>query len=273
MARPKFVDATLRSVAKAAFAIADFPYRVRPGPRILIYHQVGAGLGRQMEVTREAFDFQLSWLRANGTIVSLDEALARRGESDSSRLFALTFDDGYRDIYEHVVPLLRRFDLPYTVYVTTEPVETGVAATPGGRADPLTWEQLKTMSDQGATIGAHTHRHPDLRRLGLDEVAVELATSDLLIESRLGLRPRHFCYPYGFWGRDADTVVRSRYETATLGAGPPITASTDPFLVSRVPVQLSDTRLFFVRKMKSGMVYEERARRRINGYQGVLQHG
>jgi hypothetical protein len=31
---------------------------------------------------------------------------------------------------------------------------------------------------------------------------------------------------------------------------------------------LSDGKLFFTRKMKSGMVFEEKVRRRIAGYQG-----
>jgi hypothetical protein len=96
-----------------------------------------------------------------------------------------------------------------------------------------------------------------------------LEISDRLIGERLGISPNHFCYPYGFWSKDADTVVRSRYRSATLGAGPPLTADIDPFLLPRVPVQLADNRFFFVRKMRSGMVSEEWVRRRINGYRGV----
>lgn len=262
----------MRALAKTAFAIADFPYRTRPGPRILIYHQVGADLGRQMEVTRGAFEFQLKWLMGHGSIVSLDEAIARRGERGASDLFVLTFDDGYRDIYSEALPLLTEAKVPYTVYVTTGPVESGVAATPGGRAEPLTWDQLRQMAEGGATIGAHTHSHPDMRILTRPEAELEVERSNHLIEVRLGIRPKDFCYPYGFWSRSADDVVRSAYMTATLGAGPPVTAATDPYLVHRVPVQLSDSRPFFVRKMRSGLVNEERVRRRINGYRGVIEH-
>lgn len=257
-----------RSVAKSGFAVTDVPYRSRPGPRILIYHQVGSDIGRQMEVTIADFEQQLDWIRLNGSVVSLDDALARRSEPDAHRLYVLTFDDGYRDLYTTAFPRLERLGFQFTVYVTTGPVESGVPSFPGGSADPLTWDQLAEMAAYGATIGAHTHTHPDLRTLTASEVATDLSKCDELIASRLGVTPSHFCYPYGFWSATADSVVRGRYRTATLGAGSAVTASTDPYMIHRVPVQLSDSPYFFARKMKSGMVMEERVRRLLNGYRG-----
>lgn len=263
------MNSVLRSAAKVAFATADFPYRTRPGPRILIYHQVGAGLGRQMEVTVPNFEFQVQWMLDEGSIVSLDEAIARAGEPEAHRLFVVTFDDGYRDVFDVALPTLSAAGIPFTVYVTTEPVESGVASTPGGRANPLTWDQLAQMASMGATIGAHTHTHPDLRDIPAHAAREELDASNRLIEARLGIRPEHFCYPYGYWSETAEPAIRERYRTATLGAGPPVTASSDPYRIHRVPIQLSDSRFFFVRKMESGMVLEERVRRRISGYRGV----
>jgi hypothetical protein len=125
-----------RALVKTALAAADIPFRTRPGPRILIYHQVGSGLGRQMEVTTNAFEFQLTWLLDNGSIVSLDEALERAGEPDSHKLYVLTFDDGYRDVYTTAFPLLRAARVPFLVYATTEPIETGRAMTPEARLSP-----------------------------------------------------------------------------------------------------------------------------------------
>ena len=259
-----------RAAAKFGFVVADVPYRTRPGPRILIYHQVGSELGRQMEVTIPAFEFQLEWLMGNGTVVTLEDALARRGEIGSERLFVLTFDDGYEDLHSIAFPRLQRLGLPFTVYVTTGPVESGTPSFPGGAADPVSWPQLAEMAEYGATIGAHTHTHPDLRSLTAGEIETDLARSDELLTERLGIEPEHFCYPYGFWSAASDSVVRSRYRSATLGAGSPVTTSTDPFLIHRVPVQLSDSPLFFARKMKSGLKLEERVRRMLNGYRGPV---
>lgn len=265
------MNSVLRKGAKALIALGDFPFRRRPGPRVLIYHQVGSSLGRQMELPTEVFKAQLEWVLSEGSVVPLDEALARADEPDSNRLFVLTFDDGYRDVYQNAFPLLATAGVPFLVYVTTEPVETQVATVPGGGAEPLTWTQLEEMAARGATIGSHTHTHLDLRAASPHQIDEELATSDELIKRRIGISSEHFCYPYGYWSKSADSAVRGRYKTATLGAGAPISVATDRYLVPRIPVQLSDGYFFFVRKMKSGMVYEENVRRRLSGYEGVAE--
>lgn len=258
-----------RQAAKAVFAGADLLLGDWPGPRILIYHQVGAGLGREMEVTVEVFRRQLGWLESRGRIVSLEEAVAARAEPEASRLFVLTFDDGYEDLYTRAFPLLRERGLPFALYLTTEPVETGVPLTPGGRADPLRWVQVDEMLESGLlTLGVHTHRHRDLRGLSPHHIEEELDTSDRLVESRTGTRPRHFAYPKGHWDPVAEDLLRERYATAALGAGPPITPSTDPLRLHRLPIQRSDGLFFFRRKVLRGMRVEEWVRRRLRRYEG-----
>ena len=47
-----------------------------------------------------------------------------------------------------------------------------------------------------------------------------------------------------------------------------MTAGTDPLRVNRIPIQLSDSQVFFTRKMRSGLVMEEVVRRKLAGYAG-----
>ncbi|MEN8238867.1 MAG: polysaccharide deacetylase family protein [Actinomycetota bacterium] len=260
---------TARLLAKSVFAAADLVVRDRPGPRILIYHQVGAGLGRQMEVSEQQFSRQIDWVQANGDVASLGPAIDDRAREGVERTFVLTFDDGYRDVFERAWPLLRDRGLPFTLYVTTNPVESGVPLTAGGAADPLTWPQINEMLESGLmTLGAHTHTHPDLTAIDAGTIREEIERSNELILLRTGVEARHFTYPWGYWSRVADPVVREAYDTATLGSGQGITAGTDPYLVNRIPVQLSDGFTFFKRKMKGGMRLEDVVRRRLTGYRG-----
>lgn len=257
----------VRTSGKAMFAAADLFLGGWPGPRILIYHQVGSETGRQMEVTEEAFLAHVRWMQANGTIVALEDALLRRGSADSDRLFVITFDDGYADLFDVAYPHLQAQGIPFTLYLATAHVEAGVPLA-ADRA-PLAWEQVSKMVEGGQmTLGAHTHRHADLRTASLDQVEEELSASDELIEERTGVSPVHFAYPWGHWSPVADTVVRRRYDSAVLGAGHPITASTDPYLVHRLPIQRSDGVAYFKRKAIRGMRLEEKARRLLRGYRG-----
>ena len=255
-----------RTAAKAVFATADLFFGTWPGPRILIYHQIGAGSGRQMDLMPEAFQRHVDWLQSQGKIVGLGDALSGADDLNANRSYVLTFDDGYSDFFENAFPLLRTRGIPFTLYLTSGHIETGEPLHEGDR--PLTWDMVREMVDSGlVTMGAHTHSHPDLRGLRIADVEREIEQSNELIESRTGLAPRHFAYPKGYWDPQAETVVRRHYDTAVLGAGPPVTGETDPHRVHRVPVQKADGQFFFARKVQHGMRLEEKARALVKGYE------
>lgn len=263
------VKEVARRTGKAVFAAADILFPDVPGPRLLIYHQIDAGLGRQMEVTRRAFAAQLDWMQANGEVVDIDAALAARSDPRAHRRYVITVDDGYDDFYRYGFPELEQRRMPFLLYLTTEPVETQRPLLDGGGAEPLTWGQVEKMASSGLmTLGAHTHRHLDFRTIDADRIVEELETSNELIERRMGVTPVHFAYPWGYWSEHGAAAVAERYQTAALGSGAAVTADTDLLLLNRVPVQLSDGVFFFTRKMRSGMRLEDVVRRRLTGYEG-----
>jgi peptidoglycan/xylan/chitin deacetylase (PgdA/CDA1 family) len=73
-------------------------------------------------VTPDFLREMLTHLRANDIdIVSMDEARRRLTERNFSRRFAsFTFDDGYRDNRDFALPVMREFDAPLTIYVTSD---------------------------------------------------------------------------------------------------------------------------------------------------------
>lgn len=65
----------------------------------------------------EAF---LLWLREkNIDIVTLNEALRRLQADDPRRFAVITCDDGYADNFVHMLPIMEKFNAPFTVHVTT----------------------------------------------------------------------------------------------------------------------------------------------------------
>lgn len=258
----------LRSGAKAIFAAADLFGRRLTGPRLVIYHQVGAELGRQIEVSEASFVRQLDWLMANYRIVDLDTAVAKWGDTNAMGLAVLTFDDGYLDTFTKAYPHLEERSLPFVVYVATRAVETGRPHGPTG-SEPLEWSHLETMLASGLmTVGAHTHTHPDVRGISQEVLRDELITSNEIITKRLGIDPQHFAYPYGFWSDAAEVEVSSLYETAVIGATPSPNENPSVWRLHRYPVQLSDGLIFFKARMRGGLRAEEAVRRRIQGYRG-----
>jgi peptidoglycan/xylan/chitin deacetylase (PgdA/CDA1 family) len=258
-----------RTTAKLLFSAADIVFPKPKGPRVLIYHQVGSQLGRQMEVTTDDFVRQLDWLTKNREVVSFDQAVARWDDPGSDRLVSLTFDDGYIDTFTTAYPRLKERHIPFLIYLATESIETGSPLGPTGRADPLNWDQIVDMLSSGlVTIGAHTHRHTDLRDIAADAVEEELASSDGLIDRRLGLRPDHFAYPWGYWSPGAAAVIDKRYMTAAIAGTPRPRSHLDSHRLHRYPVQLSDGFRFFLARLRGGLRAEEQVRRWLKGYSG-----
>jgi peptidoglycan/xylan/chitin deacetylase (PgdA/CDA1 family) len=105
----------LRPIFAGAGAIFML-HHVRPG-------RTGAFQpNRHLEVAPEFLRATLSHLRAqNIDLITMDEAHRRLVDRDFSRRFAcFTFDDGYRDNRDFALPVLRDFDAPFTVYVTSD---------------------------------------------------------------------------------------------------------------------------------------------------------
>jgi peptidoglycan/xylan/chitin deacetylase (PgdA/CDA1 family) len=76
---------------------------------------------RRLEVTPQFLESMVRTLRrSNLDLVSLDEMHRRMTQGDFRRRFvALTFDDGYRDTKTWALPILRRYGVPFAVFVAT----------------------------------------------------------------------------------------------------------------------------------------------------------
>jgi len=102
------------------------------GPKfaILCYHRVGSGgVPFYSNLDPGVFEAQIRYLRRAYRIVSLDD-LCRELDAGGppGQAVAITFDDGYRDLYTTAFPILRRYGVPATVYLTASTIETGEIA-------------------------------------------------------------------------------------------------------------------------------------------------
>src|SRR5262245_13022409 len=80
---------------------------------------------RVLEITPEFLHVVLTDLRREGfDIISLDAVPDRLRPGPTGRPFAvLTFDDGYRDNLAHAWPVLRRHNIPWSLFLTTDFVD------------------------------------------------------------------------------------------------------------------------------------------------------
>jgi peptidoglycan/xylan/chitin deacetylase (PgdA/CDA1 family) len=89
-------------------------------PRILMYHNFsGAGELHNHDVTAPALRMQLQYLKRHFRVLSLADLMEqiRFHGSFQPNSVVLTIDDGRRNCYEHLYPLLREFRMPATFFV------------------------------------------------------------------------------------------------------------------------------------------------------------
>ncbi len=77
-------------------------------------------------ISTKMLERQLDWIGRRFRFVSLDElgALMESGSRLPERIAAVTFDDGYQDVYEHAFPLLKKKGIPAAVFVVTDLIGT-----------------------------------------------------------------------------------------------------------------------------------------------------
>ena len=263
----------VQQLVKWVASVADAVRRPQ-GLVVLIYHRVGARTPVSVDLPRPLFAAQLGELTAGWEPVNLDHAadlLAGSAVPPGSPPVCLTFDDGTADFVEEALPELVAHQVPATLYVATDYVESGRSFPDDGR--PVSWAALRDALSTGlVTIGSHTHNHRLLDRVGASEAADELDRSIGLIEDRLGVACYHFAYPKALLGSPAaEQEVRSRFRTAAIGGTRPNPyGRTDPHRIHRSPLQVTDGMRWFRRKAAGGMALEDvlrtvRNRRRYAG--------
>lgn len=202
---------------------------------ILSYHEIADpadALIPQYAVTPTMFVRQMDWLRNNGfRFVTVDDILADKAgiRPLPDKAVLITFDDGYRSVYDFAWPILKAWRIPSVVAVVGSWEEdTGNVDFDGKsitRDKLLTWAELREMSDTGLVeIGSHTfdlHRgiqgNPQgnmepaaTTRRWLEDhktyedeatyrrrVEADLVRSRDVIRQHIGHAPRVIAWPYG----------------------------------------------------------------------------
>ena len=159
---------------------ADAPVAVSVPERrpsaVLLYHRV-TSLARdvhRLAVTPEAFRSQLATLTREWNVVRLGD-LITRGSTDAPAegRVALTFDDGYLDNLDVVLPILEEFGAPATFFLTTAGLD---------RSSRYWWDVLEAAvldnPGQGGVLSIEIDG--ELRTFGVHDAAARQATHDTL---------------------------------------------------------------------------------------------
>lgn len=195
----------------------------------------------------------------------------RAGKGLPDKPVLLTFDDGYEDIVEHALPVLRRYGFGAAVFIVTGRVggtNTWDEAQGSATLRLMTAEQIRYWATQGIEFGAHSRTHADLTTLSADQLENEIVGSRDDLAKILGAPVTSFAYPFGSYNPAIYERVQSAF-SLTFRAdeqSPGINyLCTDPHDLQRTTVHPTDSLADLECRVRWGHspIHERRGRLRL----------
>ncbi len=306
--------------------------------RVLTYHRIAEIDDRPwlntriISATPSMFAQQMNFLSKKFHVVSMENVLdsVRKNKCLPKRAVLITFDDAYRDFAENAWPILKRLNMPATIFVPTaypdhperlfwwdklyqvfindvdavkkavpvdfDPVNNPVQrrkelkkiqnylkslpyeeamtlvdevydqsfTKPSIQPTVLSWDELRKLSKEGVTLGAHTQTHPLLTSISVDRAHQEISGSYNDLQREIGVVLPVFCYPDCRHNDEVVNIIKN--EGFLLGFNGPggynDLSSVDLFRIRRINITPKSSQFIFKLRLTSWFSFIEKFRLR-----------
>ena len=160
----------------------------------LLYHQIEDNANAADKVKPIEFEKQMQYLNSTGftTIKVEDYNKWKKNEIEiPKKSILITFDDGWRSVYEKAYPIMKKYGLIGTQFVIGD-----YANEESGVPSYSDWNELKTMQDNGWNMEAHGMQHTKMLSLSESEFREQLTGIKTEVRDNLGTTPKSFVFPF-----------------------------------------------------------------------------
>lgn len=176
---------------------------------ILTYHYVeyptdpNDTIRKSLTVLPSNFEAQVKLLLASNYIFITpnDLYLGLKGKKElPQKSVIITFDDGYGDFYTDAYPIIKKYKIPATVFMSTGLVN---------RPNYLTYTQVKEILQNGLVeFGSHSWSHKNLTQISDKELDEEIVYGKKYFEDMFGVKLSYFAYPYGAYNQKVEDAIK-----------------------------------------------------------------
>ncbi len=140
----------------------------------------------------------------------------------------LTVDDAFQSFYDNAWPYLKKNQIPFILFVSTEPV---------GNNGYMNWDQIKEIeSSEFGVIGHHSHSHDYLIDKSEEVFLNDIKTSNLIFKEKLGYVPTLFSYPFGEYSGFMKDYISQNFKIAFGQHSGIIDVNKNKFELPRFPI-------------------------------------
>ena len=170
-----------------------------------MYHRFEDQRFPSTSISSKNFQNQIKYLKENKfNILPISDLVLFFNENYDipEKSVFITIDDGYKSFYEHAFPILKKNKLPFFLFLSTKFVSNEK------KSDFMNWEMIEELSKNKGEILNHTHSHPKLLELQINEVKKEFDLAEKKIISKIGRLQKVVSYPYGESSPQIQELVR-----------------------------------------------------------------
>jgi len=216
---------------------------------ILTFHSISDNNRDFFAVLPSVFEAEMQRLTEKGYKgISLRQFYENAGQG---KIVVLTFDDGYKDFFDTVVPILNALNFSATVFILAgligslacwrkKELQSSVL---------LNWNDIHSAIDAGYEIGSHGLYHPNYFHLSTEGLKQEIDGSKRIIEENIKAPITSFAYPYNIYNEQIMEIVKgASYKYAVRnGTGCKNDFKTDCFQLCRRSINSENSARAFIR--------------------------
>ncbi|WP_435357702.1 polysaccharide deacetylase family protein [Emticicia sp. SJ17W-69] len=188
----------------------NFPINGIP---VLMYHKFSNSYKDDITITVEQFEEQILFLlKSDYQIIPLSQFVAFiNGEIKSlpKKSILLTFDDGYLNNLELAYPILEKYNISATIFLSTAHIGQSNSWDKNPEA-LLCLNHLKSLNPNFVSFGLHSHQHQNYKNLSLDEIVKDLQLNINYFEKNLLPVLPVFAYPFGGRPKCKATLIQMK---------------------------------------------------------------
>ena len=228
---------------------------------ILMYHSIGDN-NAFFTVREEGFEKQLDFLyQQNFTVISLLELIKRIKQKESlAHTVVITFDDGYKDNYDVAFPLLKKYKMPATIFLTTDYIGSSMKLKGGMVLPMVSKKEIQEMVESGyVEFMPHTKSHVRYTVDNLESFLQEVRESRKIVETLTGRSASFFAYPAGKYDQTlVESIKKEGFDGAVTVEEGLVYAQSDFFVLKRNAVDSMTSMTAFKGKVSSAVEWYER---------------
>lgn len=167
-----------------------------------MYHNINKEVGFNT-ISTKRFEEQILYIISNPElrIVSINEYLENLKSQNKNKIITLTFDDAYESIKSEVLPIIKKYNIPITVFIPVNMIgkyNIWDALNGNIQINILTWSEIKNLNNESLiTFGSHGLNHISLGSADIETTKEEIVKSKQILENEIGTTIEYFSYPYG----------------------------------------------------------------------------